>query len=87
MRHGRLWGVAIAAAAIGLGGCDDDNTAMMQNDLTMTLPDLSVMPDAGEDMPAVAPATAQITVADVFGKPWIPIRKTPGLIATSRRAY
>src|SRR4051794_15164526 len=73
MRYGRFWGVALAVGAIGLAGCGDDNP-MAQPDLTAEVNnDMAMTPDAGEDMTAAEPATAQITVAAVVGTVYSPV--------------
>jgi hypothetical protein len=73
MRYGRIWGVAVAAAAIGLAGCGDE-PAVEQPDLTVPVnEDMGVDMAETQDMTAVEPATAQITVADVVGIAYQPV--------------
>jgi hypothetical protein len=61
-------GVCTALLGLGLMACDDDSGGgnkdmAVSNDMAMKVP---------ADMTAAAASTAQVTVADVVGVPWIP---------------
>ncbi len=74
MNYGRFRGAGLAMAtallAIGVSACDDDSGGMTKNDLSAN-DDMTMKPDAGTDMAMTTPSTAQITVADVVGSPWV----------------